>query len=110
MPDLPRQLLWIPVLMIGLALPMIFDLIPRNYFYGFRTRKTLSSEKIWYRANRVSGVYIVIAGFLALLVNLVVPYVLGKTPSEMVESLRLVGPGLLGVAVVASWVHSRAMK
>ncbi len=110
MPELPWQLFLIPALMIGLALPMIFDLIPPNHFYGFRTAKTLSSKKIWYRANRASGVYLVTAGFLALLVDLVVPYILGKTPASMIASLRFVSLGLLGVAGVASWVHSRTMK
>ena len=110
MPDLPRQLLLIPALMIGLSLPMILNLIPRNRYYGLRTAKTLSSEKIWYRANRVSGVYFLIAGFVALLVNLVVPDVVGKTPSSMIGSLRFVGLGLLAVATLASWVHSQAMK
>ena len=110
MPDLPRQLLLIPALMIGLSLPMIFNLIPRNRYFGLRTAKTLSSEKIWYRANRVSGVYFLIAGFVALLVNLVVPNVVGKAPSAMIGSLRFVALGLLAVALLASWVHSQAMK
>ena len=110
MPELPWQLFLIPALMIGLSLPMIFHLIPPNPYYGFRTAKTLSSKKIWYRANQVSGVYLVTAGFLALLVDLVVPYILGKTPASMIGSLRFVSLGLLGVAGVASWVHSRTMK
>ena len=50
----------IPSALIALlSLPLIFGWIPRQSFYGARTPKTLSSDDIWYAANRFAGVVLV---------------------------------------------------
>ena len=54
----------LPVLLIGLSLPLIYGKVPPNHWYGFRTPKTLSSDAMWYRTNRVGGQYLVIAAIL----------------------------------------------
>ncbi|MBO0860633.1 MAG: SdpI family protein, partial [Chloracidobacterium sp.] len=51
----------------GLALfaagvPLLRGWIPRNRWSGFRVPKTLSSDEIWYEANRVAGRNLMIAG------------------------------------------------
>ena len=45
-----------------LGLPLKYEKIPPNWFYGFRTPKTLSSEDIWYPVNRVAGIDMVRTG------------------------------------------------
>ena len=50
------------LLMIALALPMIAGRVPRNGIYGFRVPKTLSSDDIWYPANRYMGKRLLWAG------------------------------------------------
>lgn len=52
---LPFVFLFEGLLMMALARPMIRRRIAPNRFYGFRTRKTLSSPDIWYPANEYSG-------------------------------------------------------
>lgn len=37
------------------SLPLVFRKIPRNGFYGYRTRATLSSDFMWYEANAYFG-------------------------------------------------------
>ena len=37
------------------SIPLIANLVPPNRFYGFRTPRTLSNERIWYRVNRFAG-------------------------------------------------------
>ncbi len=62
---MPRQLiinLIIPALLIVLAVPLSLEKIPRNHFYGFRTRYSLSSDEVWYRANKISSIAMLIAG------------------------------------------------
>ena len=49
-------------LMIALSLPLICSKVPRNRWYGFRTRKTLSSDERWYEANRFCGWALLAAG------------------------------------------------
>lgn len=58
--------LGIGILIIALAIPMILEKVKPNPIYGFRTKKTLSDEKIWYPANKYSGKAMILAGlFLA---------------------------------------------
>jgi SdpI/YhfL family protein len=47
-----RVLLFVPLLIIVLSIPMILRKVPRNSLYGFRTAYTLSSDEVWYRANK----------------------------------------------------------
>ena len=77
------ELLWVFYLGIGvgllfllLGLPMAFNKIKPNGFYGFRTKKTLSNEKIWYAANCFSGKMLSIAGSaIAVLCGICLLYV-----------------------------------
>jgi len=46
------------------SIPLLFGLVPRNPFYGFRTRRTLHSDELWYPVNRVAGGMLLIAGLV----------------------------------------------
>ena len=50
------------ILLIILAIPMILQKVKPNAWYGFRTRKTLSDEGIWYPANQYAGKALLFAG------------------------------------------------
>jgi uncharacterized membrane protein len=76
-----------PLVLVALAIPMILKKIPRNHFYGFRTPYTMSSDQVWYRANRIGGIALLVAGGFWLAMGLLIPNVTG--PSR--EALRLVG-------------------
>jgi len=43
------------LLMMGLSVPLILRRVKPNYWYGFRTPKTMGSERIWYDANAYAG-------------------------------------------------------
>ena len=48
-----NQPFFVPAMFIEfMSIPLIFALVPKNRFYGIRIVKTMSDEKIWYRANR----------------------------------------------------------
>lgn len=49
---------------ILIAIPAILEKIPPNRWYGFRVTRTLSDERIWYAANRVMGIDLLIAGLI----------------------------------------------
>ena len=54
-----------PILFIGLGLPLVFRLVPRNILYGERTPRTLlTTEDSWYRQNVITGVAMVIIGVI----------------------------------------------
>ncbi|MGE5109380.1 MAG: SdpI family protein [Acidobacteriaceae bacterium] len=56
----------LPIVNILISLPLCLRLVPSNRFYGFRTRKTLSSPEIWYEANYKGGVGLIVASMIAL--------------------------------------------
>lgn len=51
---------------IGLAIPLLLGRIPRNGLYGFRTPLTLSSDAVWYPANRFAARGLIIWGIINL--------------------------------------------
>lgn len=63
------------LLMVILSVPPIRRWVKPNYLYGFRTPKTMSSDRIWYEANayagrallRLGGSYVVVAVLLYFL-------------------------------------------
>ncbi len=61
------------LLVAALAVPMILGIVPPNQAYGLRTERTLSSPEVWYPANRIGGIYMlvsamaIVAGSLLLL-------------------------------------------
>ena len=40
---------------ISISIPLIYKKIPRNKYYGFRTRRALSDDTIWYDVNAYFG-------------------------------------------------------
>ncbi|HAY14260.1 MAG TPA: hypothetical protein DCY02_07290 [Armatimonadetes bacterium] len=81
--------LLLTLMMFGLGLllavagfPMALGRVGRNSIYGFRTRKTLSSDHVWYLANRHSGRRMILAGAAIMLLSVpfgMVAPLLGKT-------------------------------
>ena len=54
-------------LLAVLSIPFLWDLVPRNRFYGFRVRATLHDDQVWYSMNRrVARAMIPVCGALAL--------------------------------------------
>ena len=69
------QPFFIPSLIfIVISVPIVLGLVPRNRIYGVRTRTTLSSDEIWYPANRHGGIVIIMASAAYLLLAGLAPY------------------------------------
>lgn len=62
----------IGLLIIGLAVPLIKEKIKPNVWYGFRTGKTLSDEKIWYPANKYAGQKMICAGTVIIALSILI--------------------------------------
>ena len=97
----------VPLLLLLFAAPMTLGLVPPNRFYGMRTDETLSSEAIWYPANRVAGWLMVGAAAVSLAFNLAVSSAVAEDP----KSLWLVAGNVVPVTVaaVASHLHVRRL-
>jgi hypothetical protein len=53
------------ILFIGLGLPLFFNKIKRNYFYGYRiSQYAMLDDDIWYAVNHQGGKHLIIIGAL----------------------------------------------
>lgn len=67
---------------IFVGVPLKHGKIPPNHWYGFRTPKTLSNEKVWYEINKITGEDMVKIGVVVLLSALIVLSFRGWLPVE----------------------------
>lgn len=94
------------VLFIVMAVPLVLGKVPPNCVYGFRTRKTLSSETVWYKANKFFGVGLVLSSTASLFffaAALLFPEAIPAYFVRQVAGLVLVLP--LGVLIAVSAVY-----
>jgi hypothetical protein len=59
---------------LAVSIPLVLGWIPKNRFYGIRTKKTLSDERIWRSVNSLGGRLIVASSLIYLSVAALVPY------------------------------------
>jgi uncharacterized membrane protein len=99
----------------GLALfaagvPLLRGWIPRNRWSGFRVPKTLSSDRIWYEANRVAGHNFMIAGAVIMSAAVISALFAQQIPELSLEKINeVVFFGALFTAVLHSFIALRRM-
>jgi uncharacterized membrane protein len=89
--------LFAPIVIIALSIPLILEWVPRNWFYGLRTRRTLSSDQLWYPANKVGGIATAIAGVVWLAAALRLP----KSYANPIGVLAVIVAATIAIAVSA---------
>jgi uncharacterized membrane protein len=99
----------------GLALfaggvPLLRGWIPRNRWSGFRVPKTLSSDRIWYEANRVAGRDLMIAGAVVMTTAVVSALLSKEIPGLPLEKInKVVLYGALLITAAHSFIALRRM-
>lgn len=112
-PDLVRTIAGLnagmAVLVVALAYPMFRGMVTRNRLYGFRTRKSLSSDEEWYKANRLGGQCLMTGAACVLLLNLASLGFQLPLSAEVLSHVVLWSTpvGLLASAGVALVLHQR---
>lgn len=96
------------VLLTAISLPMMYDKVPPNGFYGFRTPRTMSDPNVWYPANRVAGRNLALAGVIVATAALVV-FAMQKSiqPRTAALTLLIVSMASLIGAVIHSFIALR---
>jgi hypothetical protein len=61
------------ILFLVFSLPLSFNVVPRNRFWGIRTKKTMETDKNWYEVNQTGGIGLSISGAFYLLVAYAYP-------------------------------------
>jgi uncharacterized membrane protein len=100
----------LPAVLVVLAVPLAFGMVPPNGLYGFRTPKTLASRDIWYPANRFAGWLMLIAAALTVCFNFVILSMHPDWPQETIIPWlagALIVPMLF--VVVASMLYLRKL-
>ena len=92
------------VLFIALGIPLLRGWVRPNFWYGCRTEKTLSDEKVWYAVNRVTGRDLA-AGGIALIAGSLALLLLGRGTNPTHAVLALLFILLLSVVVIAVDSH-----
>ena len=102
--------IFVPLLALALAVPLILEKVPPNNTYGFRTSKTLSAPEIWYPANRVAGWFMFGAAAVSLCFNLALWRAFPEWPLEKMTGWMTGGTLIpLAIALIASFIYLRRL-
>ena len=91
------------VLMIATAIPLMQRRIKPNSWYGFRTRKTLENEQVWYEVNAHAGKRLLVAGILITLASILFALIPGITLDAYALSVLAVVMLTLGIGLAQSF-------
>ncbi len=95
------------LVLIGLAIPLMQRRVKPNYWYGFRTRRTLSDPHIWYAVNEHAGKRLLISGVITVVAAMALYLIPGLT----IDGYAL---GMLFMAVapltIGLWQSSQYLK
>src|SRR5258706_15810007 len=96
----------IPALILFIvSVPLAIGVIPLNRLYGFRTRRTLANDAMWYRVNRFAGVSIILASAIYGAVAVARPY--DRAFSVWLMHLAAFAIPLVLAILVSGWYSSR---
>jgi uncharacterized membrane protein len=87
----------------AMGVPLALGRVPPNETYGFRTAKTLGDRAIWYAANRVQGIDLIVGGVAMAALALALYRFWRPAPSPQAFAMTMVG--LLTATSVAVLVH-----
>ena len=91
------DLLMIAGLLAAICIPLIMRIVPPNAVYGFKTRRIMASESLWYRANFFGGWMLFAGAALGAVLLVIVPP--GSLPSREYSVALLVVPVLAAALV-----------
>lgn len=95
------------LLICVLAVPLIQGRVQRNSWYGFRTRRTLASDAVWYPANRLVGKALLVGHALYAVVVLVCWLVAPRLGLPIVFAVFV---GMLAAVMLYSYRHTRRLE
>ncbi len=103
----PMIINYVPILIVVLAIPLLFDRVPRNRWYGFRTAASLSSDQAWYQSNRVAAKGMCVAAAIWMVAALVLSQVMSDQNQATMIALVVGTVCVIGAAIVAQIIVNR---
>jgi uncharacterized membrane protein len=94
------------LLLSGLALPLMWRKIPPNHWYGFRVRRTLENETVWYAVNELSAKRLLWVGIASVAAAVTLFFLTTSVDvyATAVATVVLVG---MGVCLIQSFRYLR---
>jgi uncharacterized membrane protein len=98
------------ILFVLVSLPLIMGWVQPNRWYGFRTAKTRSSDRLWYAANRAMGYDFLWAG-LAMCIGAIGILLMGRSLSiQAAATINLIVMLVaLSIAILHSYISLRRL-
>src|ERR1041385_8844464 len=96
------------ILFFFLAIPLVFELMPQNPFYGVRTPKTLADKDLWYRSNKYIGWALIFSSIFYLAVAAMIPSTTAGTTDFgrwLVHLAAFILPLLLSLLLLRSFLR-----
>ena len=97
------------VLVIVLELPLAMNLVKPNHLYGFRVRKTLADERIWYLANSYAGKGSILTGIITIVLAVGLRLT-AMSPATYGLVCALVLVGGLVLTIVATLIYMKRIS
>ena len=94
------------LLLSGLLLPLMWREIPPNHWYGFRVRRTLESETVWYAVNEFSARRLLGVG-IATVASAVAMFFLTSNVDVYATAVATVVLAGLAVSLIQSFSYLR---
>ena len=96
----------VPLLILLVSIPMVLGRVPPNGTYGFRTPKTLSSDDVWYPANRAAGWFMLAAAVMSICFNLALWWTFAEWPLTRTVLWMTAGNMIaLSMGLLASFIY-----
>ena len=90
------------VIEILLGLPLLYEKIKPNRFYGFRLPKTVNNEDIWYNINKYTAKDMIISGIVIIIGMLIL--LLFKS-SVSLSQIVLIGTILIVITLIIFFIR-----
>ena len=90
------------VIEILLGLPLLYEKIKPNWFYGFRLPKTVNNEDIWYNINKYTAKDMIISGIVIIIGMLIL--LLFKS-SVSLSQIVLIGTILIVITLIIFFIR-----
>ena len=96
--------IFLGILMVVIAIPLILRKVKPNLFYGFRTPFTMSREDVWYDINAYFGRWLLVTGVIFTAASLFFRFIPGISVdayASICTTLMLIGLALaIGLSVL----------
>jgi uncharacterized membrane protein len=96
----PLVFVGVGIVFVALGVPLLRGRVRPNFWYGCRTRKTLSDERIWYAVNRVTGRDMIVGG-VCICAAALVTLAFGREMNPTARAIVLLSVTVLSVVAMA---------